>query len=148
MSYVDGKRSKRFKNFDREDIENVEEKINITNNALDQLNELENPDEVPQILKVREDEEKDVRLNSEPDNENAYSMPDEYNDKIKPKDEVPDQDENGEPNMRIESELESLQVRNEGDDADSGDNTEDLDPRSEFEKRKEYYEKLTLEING
>lgn len=96
----------------------------------------------------REDDEKDIPLQSDPDNEATYSMPDEYNVKIKPKDENPDQDDNGEPNMRIESELESLQVRNEGDDADSGDNTEDLDPRSEFEKRKEYYEKLTSEING
>lgn len=33
-----------------------------------------------------------------------------------------------------------------GDDADSGDNTDDLDPRSEFEKRKEITEKLNSDI--
>ena len=97
---------------------------------------------------VKQEDERDIPLQSDPENEGAYSMPDENNVKIKPKDDTIDPDDNGEPNLRIESELESLQARNEGDDADSGDNTEDLDPRSEFEKRKEYYEKLTFEING
>lgn len=152
---VDNEGRKQFQTFRQEDLEGVEEHIHITNNALDQLYELENPDDMPMILKTEhEEDDMGIPLQSDKEQEGEYSMPDEHQVRMRNKDGAEDRDateknfSNDEKQHAFDTELESLAARNEGDDADSGDNTEDLDPRSEFDKRKEYNERLCQQINS
>lgn len=138
------------KKFKGKDLANVEDHINSTNNALDQFNEMEEGegDDKPMILKgdqvADDDDDIDPELAAE------ASMPEELF--VQQQEEYPESREVTEPDsqselpQRLETDH-SSPVKIEGDDADSGDNTEDLDPRSEFEKRKEENEKLTTKIN-
>ena len=128
-----------YENLESQDLENVEEKIKKTNNELDMLNQLaEKDEELPDVMK--QDSEQEV---IDPDIHAEVNMPQEFEEKLEPPVNYTEEDQSALENNQVnrkdtenETELESIPARVLGDDAASSDHTEDLDPRSEFEKQK------------
>lgn len=84
------------------------------------------------------------------------TMPEEFQEKLEPPEDfseindgraTPFEEAAVELNKTEEIDLESIPARVEADDADSGDNTDDLDPRAEFEKKKEKMEMINSQID-
>jgi len=146
-------------------LEGLEDKIGISNNQLDELNRIDRDEDsdVPQIMasahphddasEPQENQSNPGEDQSEDQHMEQASMPGE-DDSMPEENDVQEpyqeqySDRMSDAPMRTATDMQSVtHIQNAGDDADSGDNTEDLDPRSEFEKCKEYNEELSGQIN-
>lgn len=133
-----------------QDLENVEEHANDINQALNRLNEMEDNEVVGDtiIVKPQSPLGEEESFAGEAD----VSMPEEYLVNQSP--DGPILGDNEEYEFEPEEEfgrqptdLTSIGFKNEGDDIDSGDNTDDLDHRSAFERKKETNELRLQEVN-
>jgi hypothetical protein len=125
------------------EMEGLEEHIDQMNSLLDQLNDNEDEQEGKPTV------EEEKRMDEVPQFDDA-SMPEEL-DVNEMFENRPESEHLSEIPKGRDTEMTSVaNLKIEADEADSGDNTEDLDPISQFEKRREniksYHEQLKLEI--